>query len=362
MAEDKPANAGDDKRETKPEGKAEAVKKSGKADKAKAGAAAPAKKAAPKKVVRKTAADRQQEAKASKEEKKKKLEEIITKRFGSGAEKKHAIDALQKEIADGIIMSKNSTAAEKKKAAEELKRRAAEAKKRAQQEILSQNYIYDQQEGLNRLADMFDKSARRWEMVVYPSMFAFILLAGYGFYLIYHLTHDISVLSRSVTHMAVIVSDAMPKMSGDMRGMTNNIKEMTSSVDSMTGNIETMTSELDQMSDQMNTLEPMSRNLANMTHTMGNMNRSVYGMQRDMSGMNRTISNGPFGFMQDMMPFSSNSYTRPPPPVIYPPANPKPVYPQQSAPAVQKKTSPVKRDSPKSGMQPQDKETLAKKP
>ena len=38
-----------------------------------------------------------------------------------------------------------------------------------------------------------------------------------------------------------------------------------------------------------------------------------------MGGLNRTISGGPFGMMNDVMPFTSNSYKRPPPPV---PQNP----------------------------------------
>jgi methyl-accepting chemotaxis protein len=315
-----------------------------------------------KQVAKKSAAVNAQQKNTSKEEKKRKLEDIITKQTGSGADKKHAIEKLQKEFANNIIMSKKRPdSVDNSKATDEIKRKAAEAKKRAQDEILSQGYIGDQNAGLHRLADTFDKSARRWEMVVYPSLFAFILLAGYGFYLIYHLTHDISVLSRSVTHMATIVSDTMPRMSSDLRGMTGNIgtmtgsvNNMTGSVNSMTGDIKGMSTDLNQMSDQMTTLEPMSQNLANMTNTMGNMNRSVYGMQRDMSGMNRTISNGPFGFMQDMMPFSSNSYTRPPPPVIYPPARPKPL----KRPAL--KPAPVKkRTSPTSGLQLKQKQALA---
>lgn len=32
-----------------------------------------------------------------------------------------------------------------------------------------------------RLSKAFETSARRWELIVYPSLFGFILLAGYGF-------------------------------------------------------------------------------------------------------------------------------------------------------------------------------------
>ena len=86
------------------------------------------------------------------------------------------------------------------------------------------------------------------------------------------------------------------------------------------------------MTDQMTALRPMNANLANMTDTMGSMNRSVYGMHRDVGNMNRTVSSGPFGMMNDVMPFSSNSYnpTRSAPPVYVPPAIAPPPKPRQA--------------------------------
>ncbi|MBE9567191.1 MAG: hypothetical protein IMF14_00750 [Proteobacteria bacterium] len=216
------------------------------------------------------------------------------------------ISELDKKTADDAIKSKKSR--------EDLKARAHEAKQRAQQKILDKSFVSDKPtDPLERLANTFDSSAKRWEMVVYPSLFAFVLLAGYGFFLIYRLTHDIATLSQSVTHMAVIVSDAMPRM-------TKDLNNMTGSIDSMTGNIDGMTGEIVSMSGQMESLTPMSNNIQSMTHNIGSMNRSVYGMQRDMHGMNRTVSSGPFGMMNDVMPFSSN--TNVPSPVA-----PSPVWP-----------------------------------
>lgn len=208
------------------------------------------------------------------------------------------IDELGQQSADSE--TKNS------KSSDDLKKRANEAKQRAQKKILDKAYVSDKVEDpLERLANTFNDSAKRWEMVVYPSLFAFVLLAGYGFFLIFRLTHDISTLSQSVTRMAVIVSDSMPRMTKDLR-------VMTSSVDNMTGNIKGMTSEIRSMSGQMNTLTPMSENISDMSSNVGSMNRSVYGMQRDMHGMNRTVSSGPFGMMNDMMPFGSTSNVPPP--------------------------------------------------
>ncbi len=222
------------------------------------------------------------------------------------------ISAADKKSADQTIKSK--------KGIDDLKTRAHEAKQRAQKKILEESYVSDKPtDPLERLANTFDSSAKRWEMVVYPSLFAFVLLAGYGFFLIYRLTHDISTLSQSVTRMAVIVSDSMPRM-------TRDLKAMTGSIDSMTGNIDGMTTEIVSMSGQMNSLTPMSNNIQSMTQNLGSMNRSVYGMQRDMHGMNRTVSSGPFGMMNDVMPFASDTNVPPAvaPQPVWPSYNPNP--------------------------------------
>jgi len=227
----------------------------------------------------------------------------------AAASKEADMEAAAEKISE-VDKRKANNAIRSNKGAEDLKARAHEAKQRAQQKILEKSFVSDKPtDPLERLANTFDSSARRWEMVVYPSLFAFVLLAGYGFFLIYRLTHDIAILSQSVTHMAVIVSDSMPRM-------TKDLGTMTSSIDNMTGNIDGMTTEIVSMSEQMDSLTPMSKNIKSMTHNIGSMNRSVYGMQRDMHGMNRTVSSGPFGMMNDMMPFSSSSNV---PPAMAPP-------------------------------------------
>jgi hypothetical protein len=248
------------------------------------------------------------------EEEKKALDKIITG-DSSAAEKKEAIDRLRELGFEDDILKKKTVDPGKSKGTDEIKKRASAARKKASDRILGQGYVSDADFHLERLADTFDKSARRWEMVVYPTMFAFILLAGYGFYLIYHLTHDIAVLSHSVTRMATIVSDATPKVTSDMRNMSSDMQNMSG--------------ELNKMTFQMETLKPMSNNIASMTLTMSSLNRSVYGMQRDMGGLNRTVSGGPFGFMNDAMPFTSDSYKTPPPPLPMMGGQQNPVYIQQ---------------------------------
>ncbi len=252
-------------------------------------------------------------AKAAAVEKSAALKTATAATAKAAASKESDMRAAAKKINE-VDKIKANNAIRSNKGAEDLKARAHEAKQRAQQKILEKAYVSDKPtDPLERLANTFDSSARRWEMVVYPSLFAFVLLAGYGFFLIYRLTHDIAILSQSVTHMAVIVSDSMPRM-------TKDLGTMTGSIDNMTGNIDGMTNEIVSMSEQMDSLTPMSKNIKSMTHNIGSMNRSVYGMQRDMHGMNSTVSSGPFGMMNDMMPFSSS--TNVPPSMAPPPTWP----------------------------------------
>lgn len=244
-----------------------------------------------------------------------------TKKVGGGT-KAHPVSAERLKAAEDVIKQKAvKSKSQLSKATIDLKKRAAEAKHRAQQKILDKGYVSDPVDPLERLANTFDTSAKRWEMVVYPSLFAFILLAGYGFFLIYHLTRDISMLAHNITAMTNVVVQTMPKMAKDLGGMTGSINSMTGDINSMSENVTGMRKGISKMSDQMTTLRPMNANLANMTDTMNSMNRSVYGMHRDMGNMNKTISSGPFGVMNDMMPFSSNSYqgSSLPPPRYYPP-------------------------------------------
>ncbi len=269
----------------------------------------------------------------------------------ASASKESDMKSAAKKISEVDKVTANDSI-KSRKSVDELKTRAHEAKQRAQKKILEESYVSDKpSDPLERLANTFDSSAKRWEMVVYPSLFAFVLLAGYGFFLIYRLTHDIAVLSQSVTHMAVIVSDVMPRMSNDLTRMTGSVDNMTGNIAGMSGDIEGMTTEIVSMSGQMNSLTPMSKNIQSMTSNLGSMNRSVYGMQRDMHGMNRTVSSGPFGMMNDVMPFSSDTNVPPPiaPQPVWPSYNPVP-QPQygysnpyarpQMAPRVKAKTTP----------------------
>ena len=121
---------------------------------------------------------------------------------------------------------------------------------------------------MERLATTFESSARRWEMIVYPSLFAFIVLASYGFYLIYSLTHDVASLARNVSVL------------------TQSIDHMVVNMDSISGNMVSISGDLNRINNSMDTMNASTRSMAisvdGMRHQVGAMN---YNIGRPMSQM-----------------------------------------------------------------------------
>ena len=153
----------------------------------------------------------------------------------------------------------------------------------------------DQGGGMDRLSAAFESSARRWELIVYPSMFAFIILAAYGFYLVYSLAKDVHYLAISVdSHMTV--------MAGNMQSISENMGQMAA-------NVRTMTVSLDAIEHKVGTLEPMLANIDSMddaiqtlTVSTQNMTTAAQNMQYDMARMQNNIGR-PMSFMNNFMPW-----------------------------------------------------------
>lgn len=129
-------------------------------------------------------------------------------------------------------------------------------------------------DSMNQLTSTFTASARRWEMVVYPSMFAFILLAIYGFFLIYSLTNDVS------------------KVANEMSKISNNMQSVVVHMDSVSKNMVVMTKTLNAQSVSMNEMN---------THVR-NMSISVNQMRHEVAVMNNSVSR-PMQFMNSYMPW-----------------------------------------------------------
>jgi methyl-accepting chemotaxis protein len=165
------------------------------------------------------------------------------------------------------------------------------SQKERSEEGLSEVENRDAQDSMDRLSMAFETSARRWELIVYPSLFAFILLAAYGFYLIFSLAKDIHFLALSVD--------------SNMNVMSSNLMTMTDSVGQLSANVRTMAVSVESMAQDVRTLEPMLTSMDSMEESMKTMTHATYNIQRDMQSMNHNIHDAsrPMTFWNSFIPW-----------------------------------------------------------
>ncbi len=145
--------------------------------------------------------------------------------------------------------------------------------------------------GLDKFARTFEASARRWELVVYPSLLAFIVLAAYGFFLIYTLTTDVGRLARSIETMVV----SMDEVVQDLHAVSANVGHISSTMLLVANDVGT----------ESDTMKEMLVKMENMNKSMGVMTVPIYHMRNDMSRMNQNMHDvtGPMKMMGGMFPF-----------------------------------------------------------
>ena len=148
---------------------------------------------------------------------------------------------------------------------------------------------------LEKIYEVFAASAKRWEAIVYPSLFAFIILAVYGFYLIFSLTTDVD---RVVKEMKVISSN-MVLISRDVNSMSDSVISMSTNVKAMTASVSSMDGQLDS---QLVEMRALNGNFSEMNRSVHIMTVAVNQMRRDMSVLNNNVSR-PMNFMNSFMPW-----------------------------------------------------------
>ncbi len=136
---------------------------------------------------------------------------------------------------------------------------------------------------LERLYQTFSASARRWELIVYPSLFMFVILAAYGFYLIYSLTKDAHVMAEqmvTITSNMSNISRGMLTVSGEMGTVATEMRAMNTEVATASASTEQMVANMQAMNGSM---AAMTGSIDHMRYSMAVMNNSV---SRPMSFMN----------------------------------------------------------------------------
>lgn len=163
----------------------------------------------------------------------------------------------------------------------------------------------------------FEKSARRWEMIVYPGMVIMLLFLMFSFYMIYNLADEVSKMvarfdDPQITTNLTSLSKDLEALNSNIALMAQRVKVMSDHTNKMSVNMNLMTKNTNNMSKYMKSVQYMSsmnNELKKMNQSVNVMNRSVRIMgtdmnrlRHDMSQMNRSVTR-PLNFMNSFMPF-----------------------------------------------------------
>jgi hypothetical protein len=150
-------------------------------------------------------------------------------------------------------------------------------------------------DSMDRFVKVFEASARRWELVIYPTMLAFVILAAYGFFLIYTLSRDIHTVAMGMD----------PQMGEHLTHISDSVAYLSENVRTMTRRMDRMTNSIDDISVKMNAMEnldPMLVSIRGMDASMRNMTITGDQMRNEMSYMGRNIGR-PLSKMNNFFPW-----------------------------------------------------------
>lgn len=156
-----------------------------------------------------------------------------------------------------------------------------------------------QNEPIERLAIAFERSAKRWEMVAYPAMILFTLIAVFGFYKIYSVSENMRIMAERLQPQ---MGEHMDKLTNSMESLTANIAQMSRNIDMMQQRIVNMSNDTKAISQQMSAMATMDKNIAQMNQSVLAMTAHTDMMRWNMATMNRSISR-PMNFMNNFMPW-----------------------------------------------------------
>ena len=196
---------------------------------------------------------------------------------------------------------------------------------------LHRDYILELENELHELEKREESATRRLQILVYPAMVAFIVLASYGFYLIQSLTTDVGTMavsivtiSDSINHNMEVISTSTVKMSDSTRQMSDKMTNLVNSTEAMTGRVGEMTTDVGSMSNNIGVMRNATTDLATSTNNM----------QQDMWSLNQNIST-PLSMFNKFIPWNNNTNGRfrgsngPVPSAYYPSYSEQQYQPQQ---------------------------------
>ena len=162
---------------------------------------------------------------------------------------------------------------------------------------------------IERMLRQMERSSRRWEKFVFPAMIAFILLAGYGFFLVYSVTRDMNMiaqfLDRDLRENMQSISTEMNEMSDHVDGMRQSVSAISFQMDPLR-DLRPMLSEIQKLDDSLGringTMSSMDNSVGDMNESMTSLDESMYRMGDDVGDMNESFSS-PVKMFKRMMPW-----------------------------------------------------------
>ena len=143
------------------------------------------------------------------------------------------------------------------------------------------------------------------KFLVYPSLVAFVILAGYGFYLIQRLTSDVNRLAETIVQLSASVNSSMLSISSSMTLMSGQMGSIVNATNAISSNMHAMTNNTQQMSSDVTQMNASTQHMA-------------------AAAYNRSISK-PMRLFNSFMPFGGGNDN--PPPMALPTTPLVPYYP-----------------------------------
>ena len=162
---------------------------------------------------------------------------------------------------------------------------------------------------IERMLRQMERSSRRWEKMVFPAVIAFILLAGYGFFLVYSVTRDMSTIAQTIEvdfrSDVTSIRDDISDMVQQVQVMQETILVMSDKMDPLR-EMGPMVAEIKQLDESVGkisgSVENMDNTVVSMNNSMSSLDDSMYYMGRDVDDMNDSFSS-PTKMFKRMMPW-----------------------------------------------------------
>ncbi len=135
----------------------------------------------------------------------------------------------------------------------------------------------------------FERSAKRWERIIYPGMILLVLLMAYGFYLVFVLSKDMQTIANKFDPDMGL---HMTELSSNMKSLSQNIQVMSDNIDIMTVQVRSMSYSLKSVDIKMDYI----RNMEGISTKMSAINKKMVYLKHmkaidlQMASMNRQMA------------------------------------------------------------------------